>query len=121
MLQLELTYPPTVGNYWTQWCQDGKVRMAVNERGSAFRAEVYRAKLEHQPRLQTLQGRLHVQVELWMPDRRKRDLDNPLKALFDACTYAKIWNDDEQIDALTVTRMGVEAPGKTTLIIHEVA
>ena len=100
--------------------------MAVNERGSAFRAEVYRAKLEH-PELQTLRGklplkgRLHVQVELWMPDRRKRDLDNPLKAIFDACTYAKIWEDDEQIDALTVTRMGVESPGKLLLIIHEVA
>ncbi|MEY4713325.1 MAG: hypothetical protein RIS88_2775 [Pseudomonadota bacterium] len=39
-----------------------------------------------------------------MPDRRRRDLDNTLKATQDAMTHAGIWDDDSQIDDLRIVR-----------------
>jgi crossover junction endodeoxyribonuclease RusA len=48
--------------------------------------------------------RVRVDIEARMPDRRKRDLDNLPKALFDALTHAGIWHDDEQVDEYRVWR-----------------
>lgn len=45
-----------------------------------------------------LQGRLKVRLDAWMPDRRRRDLDNLRKVLMDALTHAGVWEDDSQID-----------------------
>jgi crossover junction endodeoxyribonuclease RusA len=118
LITLELTYPPSSNHYWTHWAEGQAVRMAVGSRGMAYRAEALRAKLEN--RIKTLEGRLDVQIEFWMPDRRKRDIDNPVKCLFDAFNYAKIWNDDEQVDSFHVLRIGVEKPGKTTVCIREI-
>jgi crossover junction endodeoxyribonuclease RusA len=50
------------------------------------------------------EGRLSVTVDIYPPDRRKRDLDNVLKALFDGITHAGVWEDDSQIDELHVYR-----------------
>jgi crossover junction endodeoxyribonuclease RusA len=47
---------------------------------------------------------LRLDVEAWMPDRRRRDLDNTLKATQDAMTHAGIWDDDSQIDDLRIVR-----------------
>jgi crossover junction endodeoxyribonuclease RusA len=47
---------------------------------------------------------LRVEIEAWPPDKRKRDLDNILKSLLDALTYAGIWEDDSQIDDLRIYR-----------------
>ena len=116
MITLELTYPPSVNDYYTKWCQGKSVRVAVGSPGSAFRAEVLRFKLIN--KIQTITDRVSMEVELWAPDRRKRDIDNPLKCLFDALTYAKVWDDDEIVDCLLMHKRGVEAPGKTIITLR---
>jgi crossover junction endodeoxyribonuclease RusA len=54
-------------------------------------------------------GAQHVKVDIeaCMPDRRKRDLDNLPKALFDALTHAGLWHDDGQVDDYRVWRSPV--------------
>jgi crossover junction endodeoxyribonuclease RusA len=116
MITLELTYPPSVNDYYTKWCQGKSVRVAVGSPGMAFRAEVLRFKLIN--KIQTITDRVSMEVELWAPDRRKRDIDNPLKCLFDALTYAKVWDDDEIVDCLLMHKRGVEAPGKTIITLR---
>ena len=49
-------------------------------------------------------GRLGVRAELYPPDKRKRDMDNAWKVISDACTRARVWIDDNQIDQLTLFR-----------------
>ena len=42
-----------------------------------------------------------------MPDKRRRDLDNLLKATLDSLTHAGVWSDDSQIDALSIRRFPI--------------
>jgi crossover junction endodeoxyribonuclease RusA len=119
MITLELTYPPSVNNYYSKWCQGKSVRVAVGEAGSAYRAEVLRYKLETLKNPRPIKYRVSMEVELWAPDRIKRDIDNPLKCLFDALTYARIWEDDEIVDCLLMHKRGVEAPGKCIITLRE--
>ena len=43
-------------------------------------------------------ARVHVDYQVYRPDRRKRDLDNIRKAVNDALEAAGVMDDDEQID-----------------------
>lgn len=47
-------------------------------------------------------GRLHVRVDVYYRDKKRRDLDN-MKMLFDSLTGIA-WKDDSQIDELFVKR-----------------
>jgi crossover junction endodeoxyribonuclease RusA len=50
-------------------------------------------------------ARLSVRIEAWMPDRRRRDLDNLMKSTLDSITHAGVWEDDSQIDHLSIRRV----------------
>ena len=45
---------------------------------------------------------MRVEIEAFRPDRRKRDLDNLLKAPLDAMTHCRVWDDDSQIQELSI-------------------
>ena len=62
-----------------------------------------------------------VRIVAHPPDRRRRDLDNMLKALLDSLTHAKIWEDDYCIDALEIRRGSPVKGGLLIVDIHEVA
>jgi len=63
-------------------------------------------------------ARLMVQIMLYMPDRRRRDIDNYSKALLDSLTGI-IWHDDEQIDLLAISREGIFKGGKVEMSVRE--
>jgi crossover junction endodeoxyribonuclease RusA len=65
-----------------------------------------------------LEGRLAVHITLFPPDRRKRDVDNILKALLDACEHAGCYESDSQIDELHIVRREVKKGGVCTILIH---
>jgi len=65
-----------------------------------------------------LEGRLAVHITLFPPDRRKRDVDNILKALLDACEHAGCYESDSQIDELHIVRQEVKKGGVCTIVIH---
>lgn len=100
-----LPWPPTVNSYYS--AGQGKVRY-ISAKGRVFRDQVAQAIAEQAPGL-TLADRLYVEVVLHPPDRRTRDLDNYMKALLDALTHSGLWEDDSQIDQLSILR-GVIAP-----------
>lgn len=108
MTILVLPYPPSMNGYWRS-LRTGRMagRVLISERGRAFRQDV-----ESAARLQEisrLEGPLKVTLWLHPPDRRRRDIDNPIKPLLDALTHAGAWSDDSQIRELHVT---MEAPDK---------
>ena len=110
-LQLLLPYPPTVNHYWGQ---SGKTRF-IGKKGKEFRQAVAEACLE--AKVEALDGRLAVHVALFPPDHRKRDVDNILKPLLDACEHAGCFINDSQIDELHIIRQEVRKGGACTIII----
>ena len=50
-----------------------------------------------------LDGRLSVEIKLFYKSKRKRDIDNILKGLFDIFN-GNVWVDDQQIDYLSISR-----------------
>lgn len=64
-----------------------------------------------------------VEITLFPPDMRRRDLDNYNKALFDALTHAGVWEDDSQVKRMLVEWGPVVPKGKVeiTISIYEPA
>jgi crossover junction endodeoxyribonuclease RusA len=64
-------------------------------------------------------GRLGVNIKLYPPCKRKRDVDNFLKAVLDLMTKAGVWQDDSQVDILTVSRESKCKGGKVIIEIWQ--
>lgn len=111
-IQLLLPWPPSVNHYWGQ---AGKNRF-IGKKGKEFRMAVAEACAEQE--ITGLEGRLAVHVALFPPDKRKRDVDNLLKALLDACEHAGCYESDSQIDELHIVRQEVRKGGGCTILIH---
>jgi len=110
--QLILPWPPSVNNYWMS---SGNMRY-ISKRGRVFRQAV--AEECATQGVRALEGRLAVHVALFPPDKRKRDVDNVLKALLDACEHAGCYESDSQIDELHIVRQEIRTGGGCTILIH---
>jgi len=125
-IEITLPYPPTVNHYWLKWAAKvmagGRakyvVKVKVSEKGIKFRNDVI--LLFKIKKFKKLEGRLNVRVLVNPPDRKKRDLDNLTKSLFDALAHAGAYNDDSQIDEFTVKRLEIVKGGKVKVIIKEI-
>lgn len=110
-----VAFPPSVNHYWRMW----KGRMVISTEGRKYRDLI--ATYSYPKYEGPLTGRLTVVVKAYMPDKRRRDIDNLCKVLLDSFTHAKIWNDDSQIDDLRIVRAGVEKPGRVEVFIQEIS
>lgn len=113
-IQLTLPWPPSVNHYWGQ---SGKQRF-IGKRGKDFRLAVSEECAING--INALEGRLAMHVALFPPDKRKRDVDNILKSLLDACEHAGCYESDSQIDELHVIRQQPRPGGGCTVIIHTI-
>jgi crossover junction endodeoxyribonuclease RusA len=112
---LTLPWPPSINHYW----RHARGKHYISAEGKAYRDTV--RDVLAAGRAQTLSGRVAVTIVANPPDRRKRDLDNVLKALLDALTHAGLWTDDEQIDDLRIVRDRVVAPGRVAVTARVMA
>ncbi len=105
---ITLPWPPSVNAMW-RTPRTGPLagRTMLSEDGRRYRKAVSDQVLVQRIRSLGDKARLAVHIEAWVPDRRRRDLDNILKGALDALTHAGVWADDEQIDSLTIVRKPV--------------
>lgn len=110
MIELTLPYPPSANTYWRH-PTSGKLagRHLLSEKGRAYREAV--KAVCWQKGVKPLACRVMVEVLVFPPDRRRRDLDNVLKGTLDSLTAGGVWADDSQIDKLTVERGQVVKDG----------
>lgn len=120
MLELELPFPPSVNTYWRHPTK-GKLagRHLISEKGREYRLLVFSVVLNNQ--YMTITSPVRVDMEVQMPDKRRHDLDNIPKAVFDALTHAKVWGDDNQVIDFRVWKSENTKGGKIILKITEVA
>lgn len=57
-----------------------------------------------------------VMLEYLPPDRRRRDIDNGCKAVFDALTHAGVWKDDSQVK-LMLSFFGEQVKGGAVKVL----
>lgn len=116
MITIELPFPPSVNTYWRKSPRG----MYIAKKGKEFRSRVVAKCIDSGLYGRLVSGRVAVDIDLYPPDRRRRDIDNYLKGLLDSLTHSKLWVDDEQIDVLTVQRMTVERGGRCVVAIKEI-
>jgi crossover junction endodeoxyribonuclease RusA len=95
-----LPFPPSTNTYWRSVPGKG---VLISQKGRTYRSAV-QALAVSQGWRKFGAARVTVTIEAWMPDKRRRDLDNLLKATLDALTHAGVWDDDSQIDELRISR-----------------
>jgi Holliday junction resolvase RusA-like endonuclease len=91
VIELELPYPPSVNHYWRRV----GARTLISRGGRLFRQQVVSILAARGVR--PIDGDLEVFIELYPPDRRRRDIDNSLKSLLDALGQGSAYHDDSQI------------------------
>jgi len=114
-IHLELIFPPTVNSYYGHNTRGIKY---ITKRGRVFRETCAELCLQQNAYGLEINNRLSVDVILYPPDRRIRDLDNYMKALLDALTISKVWEDDSLIDTLTIHRGKIVKGGKCAVRIQ---
>ena len=114
---LILPYPPSTWKLYTI-VHNRKVltQEARYYRKVAVQAATYQYR-GHAP----FQGALKVTMELHQPSTHGLDVDNAQKAIFDALTHARVWNDDRQIDEFHFTRVRHAANPYISLTIEELS
>src|SRR5690606_40063928 len=92
-------------------------RKVLSKAGREYRGSVAAAcAMQGAPRLG--RARLRVSIEARPPDRRRRDLDNLQKASLDALVFARVFDDDSQVDDLRITRGEVVKGGRLVVTVE---
>ena len=116
MVELTLPWPPSVNKCWRHVVMGGRSATLLSREGREYRERVHDMLGDGTP----MDGRLRVSIDMYPPTRRVCDVDNYLKAPFDALTHAGVWRDDSQIDELHIHRREVVKGGKLVVRIEEV-
>lgn len=110
-IALTLPYPPSVNRYW----RNVNGRTILSAEGREYRQAVFKVCNGLIP----ITGLVEVHIVATRPDKRKRDLDNLLKATLDACT-GHLWVDDSQIQRLSICWAPGVVPGGAVSVEMEV-
>lgn len=113
-LEATLPWPPSVNHYWAA---RGNARY-LSPRARAWHQEAW-AILRAAWRGKPMRGEVAVLLVLHPPDRRRRDLDNILKAVLDALVHAGVLQDDSQVAELHAVRREVRRPGGVLVRVEE--
>lgn len=114
-LEIALPYPPSVNHYWKH-TRNG--RHYISDKGKAFRSEVVKICQQFDP----FKGAVQTVLQVYYPDKRKRDPDNLEKALWDALKIGGLIEEDDNqilVDKRTITA-GFKKGGMVVLKIKVV-
>ncbi len=95
-MKLILPFPPSVNTYWRHPNKGAFAgKSLISAAGRKFQSAACAAIVEQLRRLpKPTSAPASVEIVLFPPDNRIRDLDNYNKALFDVLTHAGVWEDD---------------------------
>jgi crossover junction endodeoxyribonuclease RusA len=113
MTELELPFPPSVNHYYRRVGP----RTLISREGRRFRERV--CSLLAASGVRRVAGPLRVEIEVYPPDRRRRDIDNSMKALLDTLQHGGLYRDDSQIAKLEIERRDPVPGGRTLVRIEE--
>lgn len=118
-MKLVLPFPPSVNSYWRAPNKGPLAgRHLVSADGRKYQSAACAAIIEQLRRLPKPSAELAaVEITLYPPDARRRDLENYNKALFDALTHAGVWEDDSQVKRMLVEWGPITPKGRVEITI----
>ena len=113
-IKLILPYPPTINHYYGK---DGRTgHQFILPRGREYRKSV--VMMLRAAGVPCMEGPLAIRVDVWFPDRRKRDKDNLKKALYDALQHAGVCEDDNQFKVEHTAPRGIDRENKGRVEVY---
>jgi crossover junction endodeoxyribonuclease RusA len=112
--ELELPYPPSTNTYWRS--KRGTTRKYISEKGVAFLSEV-QSIIEQSGLCLNIDHCVALEIKLYPPDLRRRDIDNTLKATFDSLEKSGLIKDDCLITMLNIEKLEKVKGGKMLIKI----
>jgi crossover junction endodeoxyribonuclease RusA len=92
-------------------------RRIVSKTTETFRREVWLAV--KQQGIKPMAGRISIAIAIFPKTLGRNDLDNRIKPALDALTIAGVWDDDSQIDFISVERHDPVKDGKMIVVISQ--
>jgi crossover junction endodeoxyribonuclease RusA len=115
-----LSWPPSVNHYWCQGKPIYKNGRRIVPRYKSDKANLFIKQTKATiGTVKESEKRICVEIYAFPPDKQCRDIDNILKAIFDALVCAKLIKDDEQIDDIRVIRGDVVKGGMIKIKVGE--
>lgn len=112
-IEIQIPYPPSVNHLYGQRGN----RRFIKKKGVEFFEKV--KEIVSQKVFAQFLGDVSVTAHLYPPDRRKRDIDNTLKAILDSLQKAGVYKNDNQVKQLFVARINAVKGGRVDLIVEE--
>ena len=109
-VSLSLPWPPSLNHYYRHVGS----RVLISKEGRRYRERV--AEISRRANNATFACPVQVELELYPPDARPRDIDNSEKSLLDALTCAGVHEDDSLIHKTTVTKRPPMPPDGMAII-----
>lgn len=121
MIELRLLYPPSVNHY------KNVGRLKTTKSGKMYQERInspetvryfyevwymFQQKKAREGVKSLDDAKISLEIEVYPPDARKRDLDNVCKVTIDALVKAGCFYDDYQVDKLLVERKRVTKGGQ---------
>lgn len=116
MLKIRLPFPPTMNTYWRN-CRGRTILSLHGRKYKKMVGEIILTTVKKDLIKEIYNKRLSVEIDYCPPDRRKRDLDNYAKAILDGLEEAQVYQNDEQIDKLILTRKEIVKGGYVDVTI----
>ena len=108
-MKIELPYPPSVNKYWLPNIRAGRFTgFRVSMAGKEYKDKVYYGRFAEFGQIEPMTGPLIVKIEMYPPDKRKRDCDNVLKATLDSVALVTREKTDTYVQAAQSLLMAVE-------------
>lgn len=121
-MNLELSWPPSVNVYW----RHVGAKVLISREGRAYALKVYGCVLNQiMPSCALAASRrinypVSVDIIAHPPNKARRDLDNLPKAILDALTKARLWEDDSLVHDLRIRWGEVTKGGKIEITINRI-
>lgn len=121
-LSVHLPFPPTINTYWRHIVMGKRVATILSEAARVYREAVAREVCAQRVACNALTGKLAVEITVYPPDRRDRDIDNLPKGILDSLKHAGVIRDDADIDDLHIVRGQLRKnAGQVRVVISEIA
>ena len=104
-------YPPSVNHYWLT---RGRYKF-LSERARAYTAAMQ--NIVSKDVVCFKDAPVSLDILVFPPDKRKRDIDNILKPILDSLAKAGVYDDDSQVHCIRICRAEQVKNGKIEILI----